>query len=352
MDCSDVPGAERGDGDEHGSDEHGGDEHGGDEARGEDAVRAEDFPAAGPVEIAVELGSGALGIQLTEQEGAGVVSVRVRPDPAGPPTWQAGFAGLLSWLGEQAGAAPPGEMGAEAARRTLIDFSAGRLTVRTPRDVPLRVVPLIVQVTAPPGSSVTARSGSADITVEGVAHRFDASSGSGQIRAQRCTGEVEIRTGSGDVRLAAVLGGLRVQTGSGAVDVVSLNGGDRAGSVRTGSGDVRFGAVARDVTARTGSGDLVVVDASAGTLELTTGSGRLRVGIHAGVRAELDVSSGSGQARSDLPVGGRPPEGEVGLRVRARTGSGDALVTSAPSNSTDPGNPTGPAGSGPADSAA
>jgi hypothetical protein len=57
----------------------------------------------------------------------------------------------------------------------------------------------------------------------------------------------------------------------------------------------------------------------------------LRVGIHPGVMAELDVSSGSGRARSDLPVGGPPAEGATALRVRARTGSGDALVTAAPS---------------------
>jgi hypothetical protein len=74
-----------------------------------------------------------------------------------------------------------------------------------------------------------------------------------------------------------------------------------------------------------------VVDASAGGLELTTGSGQLRVGIHSGVLAELDVSSGSGRAHSDLPVGGSPSQGEAALRVRARTGSGDALVTAAPS---------------------
>jgi DUF4097 and DUF4098 domain-containing protein YvlB len=101
--------------------------------------------------------------------------------------------------------------------------------------------------------------------------------------------------------------------------------------VQTGSGDVRLGAVKHDMNARTGSGDLTVVDAWAGGLDLTTGSGQLRVGIHSGVLAELDVSSGSGQARSDLPVGGPPAEGGAPLRIRARTGSGDALVTAAPS---------------------
>jgi len=301
-------------------------------------VRQQHFECAGEVEIYVELGGGQLEVQLEEgagltedTAGTGMVAVQVRPDPTARPPWSAGITGLLSWLGEQTGAISPGDLDAEAVRHTMIDFTGQRLTVRTPRDVPLRSVPLIIQVTAPAGSSVTARSGSADITVDGVADHLDVSTGSGQIRAQRCSGGVDVHTGSGDVRLGSVLGGLRVRTGSGDVEVVSVAGtAGNAAAVRTGSGDVRLGTVAGDLTARTGSGDLTVVDASAGRLELTSGSGQLRVGIHAGVRAELDLRSGSGQARSDLPVSGPPAEGAAGLRVRGRTGSGDALVTAAP----------------------
>lgn len=300
-------------------------------------VRKQDFECAGPIDVSVELDSGRLDIQLeTDAEGAvrPGVAVQVRADPTGQAPWTAGIASLLSWLGEQTGGAPPGELAAEAVRRTVIDFTGQRLTVRSPRDFPLRAVPLTIQISAPSGSSITARSGSADIAVEGVADRFDASTGSGQVRAQRCTGPTDVRTGSGDVRLGSMLGRLRVRTGSGEVEVISIDtagASPERGTVQTGSGDVRLGAVTHDVSARTGSGDLTVVDASAGGLELTTGSGQLRVGIHPGVRAELDVSSGSGHARSDLPVGGPPPEGDVPLRVRARTGSGDALVTAAPS---------------------
>lgn len=297
-------------------------------------VRKQDFECAGPIDVSVELDSGRLDIQLAEGTGGPGVAVQVRADPVSQPPWTAGIAGLLSWLGEQTGSTPPAELAAEAVRRTVIDFTGQRLTVRSPRDFPLRTVPLTILISAPAGSSITARSGSADITVDGVADRLDASTGSGQVRAQRCTGATDVRTGSGDVRLGSVLGRLRVRTGSGQVEVISIEdaaGDGGAGTVQTGSGDVRLGAVTHDMSARTGSGDLTVVDACAGGLELTTGSGQLRVGIHPGVRAELDVSSGSGCARSDLPVGGPPTEGDVPLRVRGRTGSGDALVTAAPS---------------------
>ncbi|MBV8541485.1 MAG: hypothetical protein JO268_13220 [Pseudonocardiales bacterium] len=305
-------------------------------------VRRQDFACEGPIDIWVELDSGRLDITVeddTGKDGAagpGGLAVRIRPDPAGRPPWTVGIGGLLTWLGEQTRATPLGELAAEAVRRTVIDFTGQRLTVRTPREYPLRTVPLIIQVTAPSGSSINARGGSADIAVTGVAAGLDATTGSGHVRAQRCTGVAEVRTGSGDVRLGTVLGRLRVRTGSGRIDVTSVEGAEGSGTVQTGSGDVRLGCVNLDavqhaVNARTGSGDLTVVDACAGGLELTTGSGQLRVGIHHGVLAELDVSSGSGRARSDLPVGGPPAEGDVALRVRARTGSGDALVTAAPS---------------------
>jgi hypothetical protein len=298
-------------------------------------VRQQNFECDGPIDVWVELDSGRLDITLEEgtagSRGVAVqsgVAVQICPDPASQPPWNAGIGGLLTWLGGQTGAPPLGELAAEAVRRTVVDFTGQRLTVRTPREFPLRTVSLMIQVSAPSGSSINARSGSADVAVTGVAAALDAATGSGQIQAQRCTGSADVRTGSGDVRLGTVLGRLRVRTGSGQFDVISAEG---SGTVRTGSGDVRIGAVKHDVSARTGSGDLTVVDACAGGLELTTGSGQLRVGIHPGVLAELDVSSGSGRARSDLPVGGPPAEGPVAVRVRARTGSGDALVTAAPS---------------------
>jgi hypothetical protein len=295
-------------------------------------VRQQRFECQGPLDIVVELDSGRLDVALEEgATGPDGVDVQIRADPTSQPPWNVAIGGLLTWLGEQAGTTPLSAVAAEAVRRTMIDFTGQRLTVRTPREVPLRAVPLIIRVNAPSGSSINARSGSADVAITGAAAGLDATTGSGQVRAQHCTGTADVRTGSGDVRLGTVLGQLRVRTGSGQVDVISVEGTEGGGTVQTGSGDVRLGAVKHDVSARTGSGDLTVVDACAGGLALTTGSGQLRVGIHRGVLAELDVSSGSGYARSDLPVGGPPAEGDVALRVRARTGSGDALVTAAPS---------------------
>ena len=290
-------------------------------------VRQQDFECDGPVEIIVWLGAGRLDVQLVQGEGSVPrVAVQVRQDETARASWNVGLTNLLGWLGEYTGQVAPGELASAAICATLIKFADRRLTVQTPREMPLRTVPLAVTVTAPTNSTVTARAGSADVTVDGVTARLDVTTGSGELRVQRCEGPAEVRTGSGDVRLGSVVGALRARTGSGGVDVIALDG---AGTVHTGSGDIRIGAVSDDLQARTGSGDLTVGDATAGHLELTTGSGQLRVGIHTGVLAEIDMSSGSGQARSELPFGTPPADSSAPLRVRGRTGSGDAVVTPA-----------------------
>ncbi|HET9116907.1 MAG TPA: hypothetical protein VFN75_02330, partial [Pseudonocardiaceae bacterium] len=151
-------------------------------------VRQQGFECQGPIDVAVELDGGRLDITLVEDPAASEVTVQVRPGPTGHPPWNIGINGLLSWLGERTGAVSLSELAAEAVRRTTIDFAGGRLTVCAPREFPLRTVPLIIQVSAPSGSSITARSGSADVAVTGEAARLEITTGSGQVRARRCTG--------------------------------------------------------------------------------------------------------------------------------------------------------------------
>jgi DUF4097 and DUF4098 domain-containing protein YvlB len=120
--------------------------------------------------------------------------------------------------------------------------------------------------------------------------------------------------------------GLRAKTGSGDVEVTAIGA---ASTVVTGSGDVWLGAVTGDVLARTGSGRVTIANAAAGQLELHTGSGAIHVGVRKGSPAEIDLSSGSGEARSDLDLSVSPPENKPPLKIRGRTGSGAALVTAA-----------------------
>lgn len=299
-------------------------------------VRQQSWPADGPAELELSVDVGRIRVQLDEQVGDGgaqEVRVEVRHDPSAGGSWSQGISGLLNWLGAgpEGGGGPIDELdrlAAEAVRAATITWSEGarRLVVRSASEMPLRVVPLAVTVSAPAGSRLAARAGAGDVRVTGTAGWTAVRTGSGDIAVAAVDGEADVTTGSGDIELGPIAGRTRVRTGSGTVVL------DRAGGpteIKASSGDVTVREAAADLGVRTGSGAVTITDARAGQLDLTTGSGGLRIGVHAGVRAELDLSSGSGAARSDLEVhSGTPPQAPA-LRVRGRTGSGDVVVTRA-----------------------
>ncbi|MBE1578751.1 DUF4097 domain-containing protein [Amycolatopsis roodepoortensis] len=294
---------------------------------GEETVRVEDFEAEGPIEIDVSVGIGRVTIELTGESG---VHAEVRRDGGEQQPWVDGMTSLLSWVGErfgdQLGGSPVGSAG-DAVAQTRIEKVGNRLVVQAPKAWQLKNVPLAVTVRAPAGSHLEVRAGAADVTVTGSAGRADLLTGAGKIGLERADGSAIVRTGTGDIKLGPTLSGLQLRTGSGSVEAASVSG---SATLATGTGDVWLGEVAGEVLARTGSGSLSVADAASGTLELTTGSGEVRVGIRGGVQAEIDLSSTTGSVSSELEVAETAPA-EVSLKVRARTGTGDAVVTSAAS---------------------
>ncbi|WP_410665446.1 DUF4097 family beta strand repeat-containing protein [Amycolatopsis sp. lyj-84] len=294
---------------------------------GEETVRVEEFEAEGPIEIDVSVAIGRVTIELTAESG---VHAEVRRDGGEQQPWVDGMTSLLSWVGErfgdQLGADPRTSVG-DALAQTRIEKVGNRLVVQAPKAWQLKNVPLAVTVRAPAGSHLEVRAGAADVTVTGSAGRADILTGSGDVGLERADGSAIVRTGTGAIKLGPTLSGLQLRTGSGSVEASSVSG---SATVATGTGDVWLGEVAGEVLARTGSGDLSVADAASGSLELTTGSGEVRVGIRGGVAAEIDLSSTTGSVSSELDVAeSAPSEGDVVLKVRARTGTGDAVVTSA-----------------------
>ena len=298
----------------------------------DETARRESWPVTGPAELEVSVDVGTVTVHL-DGPGTEAVTVEVRHDPSAVSGWMQGVSGLISWLGNAAGSGEgtgpdPAQLAAEAVRGVEITWSepARRLVVRSSQDLPLRVVPLVVTVTAPGGSRVAARTGAGDVTVTGRAGWAAVRTGSGGATLGPVDGDADVTTGSGDIAVGDVAGRSRLRTGSGAISLSAAGG---STDIKAGSGDVELGAVAGDLQVRTGSGDLRISDARAGSYDLTTGSGELRVGVHPGVRAQLDLSSGSGTARSELEVGAVAPEQGASLQVRGRTGSGDVLVTRA-----------------------
>lgn len=282
-------------------------------------------------EQAAEHGAGAW--RADEQP---MIMVEVRAVPRTADQW--GLSGLLSWVSSQFGSGQGGrqfaagqfgnamhDLAEQAVRETTISVRGNRLSVRAPKSAPLRAVALSIVVHAPAGSSLEATCGSADVQVSGAPDRVNVDTGSGDVSVDGASGQVRVKTGSGDLRLGSMRDGVSARSGSGGIEVSSVTG---DGALHTGSGDIWLGSVMGDkVTVRTGSGDLTVADAASGLLQLISGSGDLRIGIRQGVTAEIDITSGSGRTRSDLPVSESPPTGGgTVLHLRARTGSGEAVV--------------------------
>jgi hypothetical protein len=292
----------------------------------DELVRVQEFDTDVPLELDVSVTIGRVELVLDGESGA---RVELRHDQGEQQPWVAGVNSLLSWVGERFGdqlGVDPAASPAEAVRQSRIEKLGNRLVVQAPKAWQLRNVALSVVVHAPVGSHVEVRAGAADVTVTGSAGRVDVLTGSGEVTLERADGAATVRTGSGAVKLGPTLGGLQLRSGSGNVEASSLAG---SATLATGTGDVWLGAVSGEVLARTGSGDLSVADAGAGTLDLITGSGEVRVGIRGGTAAEVDLTSSGGRVSSELDVSDSAPEGAVKLKVRARTGSGNAVVTRA-----------------------
>ncbi|MBN9735134.1 MULTISPECIES: DUF4097 family beta strand repeat-containing protein [unclassified Pseudonocardia] len=307
-------------------------------------ARRESWACTGPAELEITIGGGDVRIDLVED--AAEVRVEVSADRSGAP-WSGGLGGLLDWIGTSmsGGGAPPaagwsgrgfepivgapwertGDPSAEAVDAVTVEWSGpgGRLVVRGPDEPGLSSVPLSVTVSAPAGSRAAVRTGAAGVRVTGRASWAAVRTGSGTARVAEVTGDADITTGSGGIDLGSCGGRAELRTGGGGVEAGSLAGPSR---VRTGSGDVRLGQVTGDLEIRSGSGDLVLADAVCGDVRVSTGSGNVRVGVHSGVAAELDLSTGSGRARSELDVRHDGPPSPAAVRLSGRTGSGDVLV--------------------------
>jgi hypothetical protein len=327
-----------------------------------DVVRRESWECAGAAEIEIGVDVGELQVDLVEvpEGGTGEVRVQVRHDPDVGGFFTQGVRGVMNWVSNASanwsgkgfsgfggsfegapwdtgnwgpGSWDPGSwdmdrLAAEAVRATEISWAEGgrRLVVRSPQKMPLRIVPLAVTVSAPAGSRLAARTGTGDVLVTGRTGWTALRTGTGRVRAGEVDGDLDVHSGSGDVTIGTTRGRSRVRTGTGTITV------DAAGGpidVKAGSGDVTVGRLDGDLNARTGTGDLRVADVVSGRCDVTTGSGDLTIGVHEGVWAEVDLSSGSGTARSDLVVNSMPPGGSTAVHLRGRTGTGDVLVTRA-----------------------
>ena len=231
------------------------------------------------------------------------------------------------------------------ADQVQVERSGDEITIVAPRQRTgfLRGDPdLDVVATVPSDSALAVRTGSADVSVRGTVSACHLKSGSGDVRLESLDRPSSIETGSGDVRVDEARAELRIKSGSGDITIGHVSA---ALSVSTGSGDVEIAATDGPAVVKTGSGDLRVVDART-DVSLTTGSGDLvidtasrgrfsakgastdiRIGVPAGIPVWTDVSTVTGQIQSNLAGAGEPRAGADHVELRAKTVSGDIILT-------------------------
>jgi hypothetical protein len=150
----------------------------------------------------------------------------------------------------------------------------------------------------PSSVSVTASTGSGNVTVNGVTGRLDLFSASGDLAASGTSGPVSARTSSGNVTVNGATGRLDLFSASGDLAASGTSG---PVSAWTSSGNVTVtGARSSDVTAETSSGDVLLA--------------------FSGVPARADGESASGNVMVFVP----PP---ARYNVQAGTSAGNRTVT-------------------------
>lgn len=222
---------------------------------------------------------------------------------------------------------PRGGSAHDSAERTRVELSADgtRLDVEAPERRFGSPGRLAMIIRLPFGSHVDVRTASADVMCRGSLGGLEAATASGDVAADQVDGDATVTTASGDTSLGTVTGSVECKSASGDVRAITVAGGCRTNSA---SGDVLIGGCGGDVRTRTASGDVHLRQAERGSIDITTMSGDVKIGVRRGTVVWLDLSTLSGRTRSDLEHQDSAPaeDGDV-LSISVRTMSGDISLT-------------------------
>jgi DUF4097 and DUF4098 domain-containing protein YvlB len=117
-------------------------------------------------------------------------------------------------------------------------------------------------------------------------------------------------------------GHLGFKGASGDIDVGTVGAG---ATVRSASGDIRIGKLDGSTIITVGSGDVSLHQVGPGSVNVRAISGDVEVGVRGGLGVWLDVSSTSGEVRSDLE-GQAGGDGAPDLELTLSTVAGDISI--------------------------
>ncbi len=236
------------------------------------------------------------------------------------------------------------DLDVRAAEQTRVEYAAGRLLVKAPRQRGLgmfgRPGSVDVTIELPAGSAVRGETGLGAFHCAGPLGDCRVKTGVGDIEAGH-TGPLDLSTGAGTIVVDRAAGLADVSTGSGRVQIGAIDGpatvknsngdiwiGEAGGDLRvsTSNGGITVGRASGGVTGSSANGDVRVGEIARGSSSLRTAMGTIEVGIRAGTAALLDVSTKFGRVHNDLAAAGGPEPADQTAEIHAATSYGDIYV--------------------------
>ena len=229
-----------------------------------------------------------------------------------------------------------------AAEQTRIEYAAGRLLVKGPKQRSIfgKGGSIDVLVELPAASRLQAHCGMGAFRVDGPlgdsrvesgagdimidqAGAVDVTTGAGAITVNEVSGSADVTTASGRVKLGHVTGRAVVKSSNGEIWIGSAEGDLR---VRTANGGVDVDHAGANVDASTANGDLRVGGLTQGHVTMKTGFGAIAIGVQDGTAAKLDVHTTFGKFRNEMQASDQPGPADRTVEVYARTSYGDISV--------------------------
>ena len=237
-----------------------------------------------------------------------------------------------------------------AAEEARVEFSQGRLLIRTPKSWKLYTPfggreSIDVAIELPAGSSVESDAAVGDFRADGRLGECTVKTSVGNIRLDQA-GPANLSTTAGSVIVDSVAGRaeitatgeLRIRRIDGPAAVKNLNGaiwvGEANGDLRcnTANGDITVDRALAAVDAKTANGAVRIGEVVRGSVQVGTSHGELEVGIREGTAALLDLRSSYGTVRNTLTASDGPQPSDQTVEVRARTSFGDIVIRRSAAN--------------------
>lgn len=234
----------------------------------------------------------------------------------------------------------------EAAENTRVEYSSGRLLIKTPKPRGLgnyigigRTGSVDVTIEVPTESGLQGDAGWADFRSDGrlgdvriktgagdlrldSTRRLHLATGAGNVTVDRALGRTEI-TAAGDMRIGEIDGEAEIKNLNGKTWVDEVTGGLR---VKSANGDITVERAHAEVSAKTANGSIRIGEVVRGSVVLETASGGLDIGIRDGTAAWVDATTRFGRVQNTLDTADGPGPSEETVEIRARTSFGDILI--------------------------